>query len=356
MIGAVSVSQAFLTGKSLGEGIQRLCRESDGLCLAVAFWGAGASDRLRPVSGSRILCDLGSGACNPSEIRALIKRGCEVRTRDGMHAKVYLSPSAAIVSSANASANGLGLEGNEVQDDLPNRPGNEAGYLVTEPQALASIRDWFEELWADPATSSVKESTLRLAEAEWKRRRPARPVRRLSGEIGLLKAFRTDPRVFDDRPFFVAHTSGYGDETADSEAKDHIQESGQVYTNGDGGFIEGGVANWVMDKKDIKKRYPPGSWLIEIWTGEDKDWSDPELRVSAFWEFLEEPNAIPLKAPGYEGMVNVLTRYLTSAPLSARTHLKLQPEDQEALVRGFQALDREVAPLALVLRAAEKAR
>lgn len=322
--------------------------------MAVAFWGAGASDRLRPMSGGRILCDLGSGACNPSEIRALIKRGYEVRTRDGMHAKVYLSSSAAIVCSANASANGLGLEGNEVQDDLPHSPGNEAGYLVTKPQVLASIRDWFEELWADPATFAVPPSSplLLAAEAEWRRRRPARPVRRLSGEIGLLEAFRTDPRVFDDRPFVVAHTSGYGDETADSEAKDHIEEGGQIYTNGDGGFIEGGLANWLVHKREIKKRYPPGSWLIEIWTEGEKDWSDPELRVSAFWEFLETPNAVPLKAQGYEDMVNIMTRYLTSAPLSARTHLKLQPEDKEALVRGFQVLDREVAPLALVLRAA----
>lgn len=355
------MSNPFLVGSSLGEGIQRLCRGKAELCMAVAFWGAGAAERLKPGSGSRIVCDLRSGSCNPNEIRMLIERGCKVRTRDGMHAKVYLSTSAAIISSANASANGLGLEGPEVQDDLP---GNEAGYLVNDAQTLATIRDWFEKLWTDPTTSTVKESTLRLAEAEWKRRRSMRPVRALNDhvqtvgntrEVGILEAFRVDRHIFDDRPFFVAHTSEYGDEQADVDARDQIEANGQVYTNGEGGFVEGGVANWLMQKTEIKKRYPPGSWVVEIWTGEDRAWDDPELRVSAFWEFRDPPITAPVRMRGYARMVNVMTRYLTKVPLSPQTHLILKPEDQDALVRGFKTLDCEVAQLDVVLRATEKA-
>jgi len=62
---------------------------------AVAYWGKGATERLgldkirkKPV---RIICDLWSGACNPNELQKLLDRGFKLRTKDRLHAKVYIT-------------------------------------------------------------------------------------------------------------------------------------------------------------------------------------------------------------------------------------------------------------------------
>ena len=56
----------------------------------------------------RIICDLLSGACNPVEIEKLKGLdGVRVRTRDRLHAKVWIGGNDVIVGSANASHNGL---------------------------------------------------------------------------------------------------------------------------------------------------------------------------------------------------------------------------------------------------------
>ena len=89
--------------------------------LAVAYWGSGAVARLgldavdtRTVD-IEITCDLRSGACNPKEIDKLIKLfgPDRVRTRDGLHAKAWITDAGCVLGSSNASANGLGHEADE---------------------------------------------------------------------------------------------------------------------------------------------------------------------------------------------------------------------------------------------------
>jgi len=64
--------------------------------------------------------------------------GVQVRRLDNLHAKVVHTSTQALVGSANLSANGLNLEGEESSG------WREAGYLVRDGQQLAAIRDWFE--------------------------------------------------------------------------------------------------------------------------------------------------------------------------------------------------------------------
>ncbi len=81
---------------------------------AVAFWCKGAEALIPKNVKPRIICDLTSGGTNPQVVRDFLER-CKdkVKHLDSLHAKVYVGKNAAIVTSANASINGLGFEGND---------------------------------------------------------------------------------------------------------------------------------------------------------------------------------------------------------------------------------------------------
>jgi hypothetical protein len=78
---------------------------------AVAFWGKRSetlidSDRRRNV---KLICNLKMGGTNPNVVRKIPRD--LVKQIDTLHAKVYIGDNFAGVTSANASANGPGLEG-----------------------------------------------------------------------------------------------------------------------------------------------------------------------------------------------------------------------------------------------------
>ncbi|MBC7102912.1 MAG: phospholipase D family protein [Parvibaculum sp.] len=107
----------FVADKKIIDEVQSLIGRSSDVSAAVAYWGKNSVKETgitqRKKGSTRILCDLFSGACNPDEVLKLLKCGVEVKTLDGMHAKVWVNRDTAIVGSANASANGLGFEGSK---------------------------------------------------------------------------------------------------------------------------------------------------------------------------------------------------------------------------------------------------
>ena len=171
----------FLTGDGIRKAIQELVGAGGEVCAAVAYWGKGGAGhtgltrRKRSERDNiRILCDLNSGACNPSEIRRLQTHGFEVRTLDRLHAKVWIGDSSVIVGSANASTSGLADE---------HRLGTnvEAALVVRDPELAQALRVWFDDEWWGEATESVDEPGLQAAEEVWRRRRRlgrVRPVRK----------------------------------------------------------------------------------------------------------------------------------------------------------------------------------
>jgi hypothetical protein len=160
--------------------------------LAIAYWGANGGKTLGldlvscPV---RILCDVYTGACNPKELEALLAMGFDVRTRNGLHAKVIVTSASAIVGSANASANGLGQEGEEANNI-------EAAALITNPAFVQDVQHWFNELWKDahPVTSEV----IQQIRPFWEERRRVRPTGTLKSP-SLLGMLRAEPEWFADR-------------------------------------------------------------------------------------------------------------------------------------------------------------
>jgi hypothetical protein len=86
-----------------------------------------------------IVCCLKGGKSDP---KVISRFGSRARQNDKLHAKVIWTRRAAIVSSANASSNGLPEEEQTAAGLI------EAGILVDRPPELVAIRKWFDRLYS----------------------------------------------------------------------------------------------------------------------------------------------------------------------------------------------------------------
>ena len=135
---------------------------------AVAYWGTGAAERTgiveNPSPGKiRIICDLLSGACKPSEIKKLMGLGVQVKTLDRLHAKVWIGEDCFIAGSANASKSGLPRSLENVE-----RSNIEAVVLSRDPRLYKELRGWFDDLWRH--STEISKELLTRADMLWKRR------------------------------------------------------------------------------------------------------------------------------------------------------------------------------------------
>ncbi|EXI65167.1 MAG: hypothetical protein AW08_03439 [Candidatus Accumulibacter adjunctus] len=150
------------SSRDIQENIVRLMARhgvDEPIAIAVAFWGKGAEALLPADRRFRLICNLSMGGTNPAVIETLLARpGIDVRHLPDLHAKVVLTASGAVVSSANFSANGLGLDGGAGWQ--------EAGMLIpADDPEFVKAYGWFEQLWrmAQPIT----ETTLAEAAKQW---------------------------------------------------------------------------------------------------------------------------------------------------------------------------------------------
>jgi hypothetical protein len=129
---------------------------------AVAFWGRDA-ERI-PNGPSWIICDLYSSACNSDVIGALRNRpSCRIFYLDGLHAKVVVNNAGAVISSANMSHNGMGVEGNDESGTI------EAGHRVSAgTKTHNDICAWFDKMWerARPVTELHLRRAKRIYDAK----------------------------------------------------------------------------------------------------------------------------------------------------------------------------------------------
>jgi hypothetical protein len=102
------------------------------------------------------------GGTNPNELKALgAPDNSQIKQLPGLHAKVYLSNSGLITSSANASNNGIGFlsAAGLVEAGTFHEPGSET---------YASASRWYERIW--DRAHVVDEPTLARAQRAWDRR------------------------------------------------------------------------------------------------------------------------------------------------------------------------------------------
>ncbi len=187
----------FLDGNNVKKEIKNLVGSGSTLKIAVAYWGKGATkelglDKLPTNSLVTVICDLMSGACNPKEISCLRKHigNDAVKQLDGLHAKVWLTENGAIIGSSNASANGLGFEGNETNTLI------EANFFIKSQAALNAIDKWFDNL----KPKDISPSDLKRAEKLWKRRRLGRPKPEYKN---LYKSIAQNPQDYFDRDIVI---------------------------------------------------------------------------------------------------------------------------------------------------------
>ena len=150
----------FLSGIEIQREVNRIMRSGGNVMAAVAYWSHGAAERtgIGGRRGARIICDLGSLACDPKEIRKLMGLGLQVRRMKRLHAKVWISEGAVIVGSANASRGGLSDPG--VPDEKANI---EAAVLSTDGNLRGEVVEWFEQIWNTRA-SRITEKCLKIVE------------------------------------------------------------------------------------------------------------------------------------------------------------------------------------------------
>lgn len=175
-------------------------KQEGALDIAVAFWGVGALEELglnQPERNIRVLLDLSAGATNPSVVNSLIETyPGMIRSVDRLHAKAFIGQHEVALGSANASANGLGLEGSEATQ------WRELGIISDDASVVDEARAWFAQLWTLAKPIEAKSEALIEAERAWSLRRVNRPLPNVASH-SLIAAALADPDAFMDRRWYV---------------------------------------------------------------------------------------------------------------------------------------------------------
>ena len=105
----------ILSNGDLARKIQSICAGSGKRKCAVAFWGEQMPGQLFPrgTEGVEVILDVAMGGTTKDALKALnVPAADNVWALDGLHAKLYIGECGAVIASANASSNALGLDCN----------------------------------------------------------------------------------------------------------------------------------------------------------------------------------------------------------------------------------------------------
>jgi hypothetical protein len=252
--------------------IRDLLRTGGPIKVAVAYWGAGATERLG--LGNRedveVVCDLRSGSCNPDEIRKLRDAiGLQnVLTLDNLHAKVWLAPTQAIVGSSNASTNGLCFEGDEARSLI------EANMSVDDLAIVSALQGWWHGKVRQRARP-ITEQDLDYAEILFRNRRTTRPI---TAAPNLLSAIMKHPGQFKDRNLYIWI---WKQSKLSPWAEDALEDVKKVRGPN--------IDSW----QDVENPPPPGSYVLDF------SLTKKRAEFGGLWQILtEEPVFEPASGKG----------------------------------------------------------
>jgi hypothetical protein len=266
----------FLTKSMVQTEIRRIMKKQGEALIAVAFWGDGGATTAgvlgRTNGKTRVLCDLFSGSCNPDEIATLRKSKIEVRSLDGMHAKVWCVDEEIVIGSANASANGLGFEGKELLGNT------EAAVLVNDSVFAKKVRAWFEKCWRDLQTRKIGSKEVDDVRALWELRRRQRHRQGTKTLLEALSAPGTKKlfervRVVAYKPSDVSNEveRAYDEQVKATYSESHLSvypDTLPFYEDDKNWDIHPGDV--ILDFHCARKRATPS--LDGIWRVREKGW------------------------------------------------------------------------------------
>ncbi|MDQ7091719.1 MAG: phospholipase D family protein [Methylococcales bacterium] len=234
----------FLNEVDIRTSISELFSESEHVDCAVAFVGEKALELIPKNCKVRMICNLESGATNPHTIKALFENDVEIKTSEKLHAKVYIGDNSTIIGSANLSANGLGLEGDEITGWI------EAGYKEETKDGQNKIRQWWLRHWEN--SKIITERDIEKYSKLWAVRRNSRS--KIQSDQSLLSVLSSNPeRIKDRRIFFVLYT-----ENNLSDEAQNILDNAQKNESKYGVNVEA-YEGW--------EELPENSYLIDFYVG-----------------------------------------------------------------------------------------
>ena len=171
--------------------IRQIFVGADEIYCIVAFWGRGAVDLFCEVPEEtkkriRIVCNITMGGTNPNVIEELMTTEFQIRHNPSLHSKVYWTNKGVVVGSANASANGLSMEGNEQNGWL------EVALYSSRRKEIESARNYVEDVWC--ISKEIMPRDLENALRRWRNRRPFVPPNPDMSFIDALKQGRYTDR------------------------------------------------------------------------------------------------------------------------------------------------------------------
>lgn len=166
---------ALTSGPQIRACVSAVLRDSTHAYIASPYWAKGTLAALGfgagPLNGKlSVLCDLRSGACEPSAIREMLERGASVISVDRLHAKVYIGDGGVVVGSANATEPGL-WHGSSANDG-----NHEAAMLAASSSARKSWLAWWRKLsesGIDLSNKQIASLLLDIADQEAAAKKPA---------------------------------------------------------------------------------------------------------------------------------------------------------------------------------------
>lgn len=184
----------------------------------------------------KIICNARSHSTNPYLLRSILERGVEIKSRKDIHAKVYIFKDKAIISSANATPNGLGIGTIE------------AASVVDSGNDINNLNIWFKSLWDHESTENVRD----FADDEWRELESAWNLRNKNSKPDLIDLINTQS-IPENYIFCFWHKvkdAPAKSKVADTSAKQGIVELPDNIENWDY-WIEG--CSNELDKKSIDK-------------------------------------------------------------------------------------------------------
>lgn len=312
----------FVSGNALTSRICQVVKSTTQIDLAVAFWGSGSIERLAlpdNLEHVRILCDLTSGACNPNVVHELHSRQAKIWTKDGMHAKVYLGERAAVIGSANASANGLGEEDDEL--DL----GLEAGVFTSNIGVIKRARAWFSSQLND--ADEVEVEFIDKLCAEYNERKKHRPMRRGIRKDSLLTALDNNPKLFARRAVrLIAYEySGFTSE----ELKPYRKIGPQLYgASTFKKFRRDGIYPFYIDYTGWP--VSPGEWFLDFEVlPNQKNSKGIKVKFGGIWQVLSDEADYQSRGPNG-------SRVVFCRPRNSVYGLSFPTKDRNEIARRIQ--------------------